>query len=371
MLTWESIDVIQIPLLFRHPFRVKGFERVDRNCLILRCVAPSGVVIWSECSALPTPDYWYETVDTAWWALNEHLIPLVIQSGGFESAEGVSGALNRMMVGHPMAKAALEMAYWQLEAIQKGCVLSHWLSQQWDPMRVVPTSIPLQRVLGERDFETANRILSDTNLPIKLKVSPPVLSDTIDWLSTIPRRVSLDANGTLTPEMVRGLPGHALSGIEQPFPIGDWRSAKQVSNIPIVLDESISTAYDIQTAADTQSATVINIKASRVGGFGPALDMARFANQCQMGVMVGGMHESAVGRWLGMQLAAACANQPSELMPMSDVFKWDIGTAHRVDPDGMGQVLTHLAVDEPIIQARHTRYQHHSVNPIYPAGVPL
>ena len=359
-LNWKSIELIQIPLTFREPFRVKGVERMTRDCLLLRCETPQGRVVWSECSALPTPDYWYETTYTAWWALNHYLIPAVLKWDGCRSASDVAPRLNRIMVGHPMAKSALEMAYWQWEAMEHSVPLSKWLCASFDPDRLIPSRIPLQRVLGETEFKKADHILSLTNMPLKLKVSPSTLHHTIEWLESIPRPVGLDANTSLTPEMVQAIPPNQLSLLEQPFPVGDWRSAALISGITIVLDESIATIADIQTAIDTTSAHIINIKASRVGGFGPALAMAKMASHNGLGVMVGGMHESAVGRWLAMQLAAACADRPSELMPMVDQFTWDVGTHHSVDRNGMGEVMDEITVDEERIQMSCIRNQRHT-----------
>jgi len=357
---WKSIELIQVPLTFREPFRVKGIQRTTRDCLLLRCETPQGQVIWSECAALPTPDYWYETTDTAWWALNHYLIPAILKWDGCHFARDVAPHLNRIMVGHPMAKSALEMAYWQWEAMAHSVPLSEWLCSPFDPNRLIPSHIPLQRVLGETDFKKADPILSCTNMPLKLKVSPSTLRDTIHWLPSIPRPVALDANTTLTPEMVQAIPTTQLSVLEQPFPVGDWRSAAQISGVTIVLDESIATIGDIQTAIDTKSAHIINIKPSRVGGFGPSLAMAKMASQNGLGVMVGGMHESAVGRWLAMQLAAACADRPSELMPMGDQFTWDVATHHSVDQDGMGQVMDAITVDEERIHTSCIRHQRHT-----------
>ncbi|MEU5689991.1 L-alanine-DL-glutamate epimerase [Streptomyces venezuelae] len=84
--------------------------------------------------------------------------------------------------------------------------------------------------------------------------------------------------------------------IEQPYPRAAWddaRSLKEISPIPVIADESITSPADLDACADAFHG--INVKPMKAGGLTPALAMLRAARERGLITMLGCMPESAAG----------------------------------------------------------------------------
>ena len=87
-----------------------------------------------------------------------------------------------------------------------------------------------------------------------------------------------------------------VSLIEQPFPRSAWAHArilKRRSLIPVIADESITSAADLN--ACTEAFHGINVKPMKAGGITPSLALLRAARQRGLITMLGCMPESAAG----------------------------------------------------------------------------
>ncbi|MEU1020586.1 dipeptide epimerase, partial [Streptomyces sp. NPDC005904] len=84
--------------------------------------------------------------------------------------------------------------------------------------------------------------------------------------------------------------------IEQPYPRAAWddaRSLKEISPVPVIADESITSPADLDACADAFHG--INVKPMKAGGLTPALAMLRAARERGLITMLGCMPESAAG----------------------------------------------------------------------------
>jgi o-succinylbenzoate synthase len=128
------VTLREIGIALKAPFRISSGEVRERRALLLELESAEGARTWSECVAFQYPNYSSETVDTAWLALTEWLLPrlLGVALPGPESAHAILEAGVR---GHRMAKAALEMGLWGLAAEQAGA--RPW--QQASPSAFDPT----------------------------------------------------------------------------------------------------------------------------------------------------------------------------------------------------------------------------------------
>src|SRR5690606_9108858 len=105
------------------PFRTAGGEQTTRRILLVEAEDADGAVGWGECVAQEDPGYWPETVDTAWHALRAWLAPRVV-GRAFDGPAALAAAFEPGVRGHAMAKAAVEMAAWELEARRRGVSLA-------------------------------------------------------------------------------------------------------------------------------------------------------------------------------------------------------------------------------------------------------
>jgi O-succinylbenzoate synthase len=98
-----------------------------------------------------------------------------------------------------------------------------------------------------------------------------------------------------------------LQFIEQPFAATDLPShvlLAQRSATAVCLDESICSINELMTAIEMKACSVVNIKPSRVGGIGAAVQMHHILKSHGMDAWVGGMLESGIGRASCLALAS-------------------------------------------------------------------
>jgi O-succinylbenzoate synthase len=94
----EALELIRVRLPMRGPFvSGHGAESV-RDVVLVRALGSGGSEGWAECSALAAPTYTGEYTAGAWAVLRDHLGPAAL-AGRFD-----------VVVGHPMAAAAIELA---------------------------------------------------------------------------------------------------------------------------------------------------------------------------------------------------------------------------------------------------------------------
>src|SRR5688500_16400214 len=78
MIEIVSINLREIRLPLKEPFRISSGLTTERRIALLELRDGSGAVAWSECVAGETPNYSPETIDTAWLAITEWLAPRII-----------------------------------------------------------------------------------------------------------------------------------------------------------------------------------------------------------------------------------------------------------------------------------------------------
>ena len=107
----SQITLYHLRMRLQSPFETSFGTTHDRECIILE--AQSGEFLgYGECVADADPGYSYETAATAWHILQDFLIPQIINTD-LRSAVDLQSRIAKFK-GHPMAKAGLELVYWDL-----------------------------------------------------------------------------------------------------------------------------------------------------------------------------------------------------------------------------------------------------------------
>jgi O-succinylbenzoate synthase len=126
--------------------------------------------------------------------------------------------------------------------------------------------------------------------------------------------------------------------IEQPLPADELRSHAELARrlrTPICLDESITSARTALEAIELGAASIINIKAGRVGGY---LEARRIHDVCvthDVPVWCGGMLETGIGRAANLALAALPGfTLPGDISATRRYFARDITPSFELLPDG-------------------------------------
>lgn len=342
--TIERVELRRIAMPLVSPFRTSFGSQTERDILLVRVdlADPSGRIVegWGECVALAEPSYSPEYVDGAQHVIIHHLLPRLMAAGPVD-ASGVAPVLAKLH-GHPMAKAALEMAVLDAQLRATGQSFASFLG-------VERTRIPSGVSVGIHDtteelLAAVQGYVDDGYVRIKLKIEP---GSDIQQVAAVREMLGpdtpfqVDANTayrrTDGAHLAR-LDEFDLLLIEQPLPeddiIGHARLAAEVET-PICLDESLVSAAGTADAIELGACEIANIKPGRVGGY---LEAVRIHDLCLargIPVWCGGMLETGIGRAANTALAALPGfTLPGDISASTRFYARDIVTDPITITDG-------------------------------------
>ena len=346
MIRLDRITLREIHLALKEPFRISSGIESTRRILLLELSDRDGASVWAECVAGAFPNYSPETIDTAWLAIREWLAPRVFDRPIADPAV-VHDLLATNIRGHNMAKAAVEMGIWGLEAVIRAQSLSLLLG---GTRTDVPTGIslgiqPEPQLLVER----ALAALAAGYRKIKIKIQP---GQDVEYARAVRLAIGpdvelmADANAAYSIEdadHLAQLDDVNLLMLEQPLGADELLQLAELQRrmkTPLCLDESIT---DVRRARDMialGSGRIINIKPGRVGGFTASRAIHDVCQAAGVPVWCGGMLESGIGRAYNVALASLPNfSLPGDLSPSARYWAADIvEPAWTMDANGMVRV---------------------------------
>jgi O-succinylbenzoate synthase len=363
-----ELRVLRLPLV-RH-FET-SFGRVHHRTFLLTRLDGGGVSGWGECVADDNPFYSSETVETSWHVIERFLAPMIL-GVDFAHPREVFSAMRRVR-GHNMAKAALEMAAWDLYARQ----LNEPLFRVFGGDRTsiaAGVSIGIQDSLGELADRVASE-LAEGYRRIKIKVKPGWDVEAVEVirarLGDVPLMVDANAAYTLDDAAhLKRLDPFSLMMIEQPLDyedITDHAALQRELRTPVCLDESIHSVRAARDAIAADACRIINIKPGRVGGHAESIRLHDLCAENGIPVWHGGMLESGIGRAHNLHLSslpnfslpgdvAASKRyfQPDLIEPPIEVRK-DGTIAMPVDGPGIGVRIVTARVDAATLRRAEFR----------------
>src|SRR5687768_14816448 len=354
-----ELRLLRLPLV---RFFETSFGRIHDRTFVLVTLDGGGVTGLGECVAEADPYYSSETTRTAWHIISEFIAPLVL-GRVFEHPREIFPALRRIR-GHNMAKAAVEMAAWDLFARQANQPL--WRVLGGSPEIAAAgiasgVSIGIQDSLRQLE-ERVEIELASGYRRIKIKIKP---GWDIDAVRTVRARFAdvplmVDANAAYTAAdaaHLAQLDAFGLMMIEQPLDYDDVldhaRLQEQIRT-PICLDESLHTVRIAAEAIQAGACRIINIKPGRVGGHAQSIDLHDLAAARGVPVWHGGMLESGIGRAHNLHLSTL-ANfvLPGDVAASRRYFSPDvIDPEIEVRPDGTIAVPSGPGTGIQVVQDR-------------------
>ena len=344
---------MRLPLV--HFFET-SFGRVHDKHFILVRLDGGGASGFGECVADQDPYYSSETNDTAWHIIESFVAPRVLNVE-FAHPRDVFPALKAIR-GHNMAKAAVEMAAWDLYARQAGVALSRVLGGTRDRI-ASGVSIGIQDSLAELASKVEREIAAGYRR-IKIKIKP---GWDLEAVATVRARfgavpLMVDANAAYTrddADHLAKLDRYDLMMIEQPLDyddIGDHVVLQRRLKTPICLDESIKTVNIAREAIAAGACRIINIKPGRVGGFAESIRLHDLCAAQGIPVWHGGMLESGIGRAANIHLSTLPNfSLPGDVAASKRYFDPDLidppievaadGTIAVPDSPGLGVTIRH------------------------------
>jgi o-succinylbenzoate synthase len=300
-------ELLEVRLPLRDPFTSSSGVRSERRLLLLRVRGSEGLDGWGECVAGETPAYSYETTETAWNLLERFVMPGLVgrEVLGPEEILGPVGWIR----GHPMAKAAAEMAMWDLQAKEQELPLWELLGGSGDP-------VPVGVVVGLQPGEAALLTKVEEGVErgyavIKIKIEP---GRDVEMLGAVRKRfpeapLAADANGAYALDddpRLDALDDLGLLMLEQPLDPEDLLGLAKLQTrlrTPLCLDESIRSRPTLELALELGACRMVSLKAGPLGGLGPARELERVCRTRAVPARCGGMLESGIGRAHNLALA--------------------------------------------------------------------
>ena len=274
---------------------------------MLVTVEEQGATGVGECVADANPFYSAETTKTAWHIIAGFIAPMVL-GRRYDHPREIFASLS-FIRGHQMAKAAVEMAAWDLFARQQGIGLSAALGGARTAIES-GVSIGIQASLEELLERVAIERAAGYRR-VKIKIKPGWDVEAVERVRATfgPIPLMVDANAAYTladSERLAGLDRFELLMIEQPLDYDDLRDHARLQRqirTDICLDESIHTVRAAKEAIEQTACRIFNIKPGRLGGHAEAVRVHDLAASHGLPVWHGGMLESGIGRAHNIHLA--------------------------------------------------------------------
>jgi O-succinylbenzoate synthase len=305
----DRITLHRLAMPLVRPFQTSFGTQTERDVLLVHVVASDGAEGWGECVAGADPVYSSEYVSGCEHVIERYLAPALLSAPDV-TAEKLD-ALLHFVVGHRMAKAAVEAAVLDAQLRASGVSFGRYLGAVRDEVDC-GVSVGIAPSIDEL-LDEVSGYAAEGYRRIKLKIKPGWDIEPVGAVRELlgpDALLQVDANTAYTVDDIdhlRELDRFGLLLIEQPFVEEDIAAHAVLAaaiDTPVCLDESITSAAVAKDAIDRDATSIVNVKPGRVGGY---LESVRIHNVCvarDVPVWCGGMLETGLGRAANVALAA-------------------------------------------------------------------
>ena len=341
----DAIDVYWMRLPLAFVWKTSYADQSFTDTILVR-MEGGGHEAWGESCPPFIPGYSAEHTVAVFHTLREHMVPRILG----EDIETAQDLLDRLafIKGNQFARAALDIAWWVLDAKRRGLPLHRALGGTADRV-AVGADFGIQDSLDILMEKIQGAI--DAGFPrVKLKYRPGWDLFMVEAVrATFPDfTFHIDCNAAYTPadtEMFRKLDRFRLAMIEQPLAddgmsLVNHADLQQRIGTPVCLDESALSLAHVRAAIRLKSCRVVNIKMARVGGLTESREIQALCARHDIPCWVGGMLESAIGGAICAELATLPNfTYAGDIFPSSYFYTNDLGKPEIV-LSGRGEVAT-------------------------------
>ena len=291
-ITQVRLGRISTPL--RVPFKTALRTVNSVEDVIVELHTDTGAVGYGE--APPTGVITGDTTGAILGAIRDHIAPALL-GRDLDEFEDLTAAVQKALVHNTSAKAAVDMALWDL------------LGQKY--------SAPVYRMLGGARRNIVTDITISVNPPEEMaRDARTAVQRGYDCLKVKAGHIQLrvDANQAWNAKQaVRILnqmqeKGLDIEFVEQPVPAADLEGMQYVTrhaDVPVLADESVFSPADALRIMQTGAADLVNIKLMKCGGITNALRIAAAAEVYGVECMIGCMLEAKISVNAAVELACA------------------------------------------------------------------
>lgn len=306
------LGMISVPLIVPFKTALRSVNSVED--VIIEIHTDTGHVGYGE--APPTGVITGDTTGAIIGAINDH-IKKVLMGREVDDFENLMKAMNGSIIKNTSAKAAADMALWDLYGQLYNIPVYKMLGGS---RKSIETDITISVNSPEEMARDAARAIKRGYNCLKVKVgsNPELDVARLSAIREVARDVliRIDANQAWAPKQaVRILnqmqeKGLDIEFVEQPVKGHDFEGLKYVtqnSYVPVMADESVFSPLDALKIMQMGAADLINIKLMKCGGITNALQIVSAAEVYGIECMIGCMLEAKISVNAAVHLA--CAKQ--------------------------------------------------------------
>lgn len=304
-----KLGKISVPL--RVPFKTALRSANSVEDVIVEIHTDTGEIGYGE--APPTGAVTGETTSSIIGAFEDHITKTMI-GRDIDDFEDNMKALNSSIVKNTSAKAACDMALWDLYGqLYKIPVYKLLGGSRKKIVTDITISVNPPEEMA-RDAINAIKRGYDT-LKVKVGIDPSLDVKRLQAIRDVVGKdvkIRIDANQAWKPkEAVRLLNQMQENNldielVEQPVAAHDYEGLKYVTDhsyVPVLADEAVFSAEDAMTILQMKAADLINIKLMKCGGIYNALKITSMAELCGVECMIGCMLEAKISVNAAVHLA--------------------------------------------------------------------
>ncbi len=310
-ITKVVIRPVQVPRKESFAVRTGKYDFMPNTYVAI--YTDEGVVGYGE--AAPIVQYFGESQETIVPVIKRYLAPAILGKDPLNIRER-NREMDIACPRNPCAKAAIDIALHDIKGKALGVSIGSLLGGASQSEIPVTVSIGLDDSAKMKEKAVAAASQGFTVLKLKGGQSVPEdiknLSIVRDAVGADGPWLRLDANAGYVNrnEIYRHLPeleALRLILLEQPYPSQEWEALRALRDrlrTPILLDESMQTAWDFQQLAKSPEGFVANLKVQICGGLYKASQLVAACERFQIPVMIGSQRESVIGNTASLHLAS-------------------------------------------------------------------
>jgi muconate cycloisomerase len=316
-LTIGDVRLIVADIPVSRPHHMSFTTLTAVNFVFVRIETQEGLVGWGEAACLGGPTWSEESAESIAATLERYVIPWLV---GRDAAqlEALRLEMARRVQGNPFARAAVEMALWDLNGRALEVPVHRLLGGRVRDR--VPLSWSLAVAGGDAELAEAREKVARGHRIFKVKTAAHPVAVDVGRVRAIREavgpdvRLRVDANqGWDRPtalRAIRAMEPYDLDFVEQPVPRWDLDGLAEIArsvSVPIMADESCASPQDALGIARRGGVSILALKLTKSAGLASTMAIARLAEAAGLGCYVGCMIETSLGTAAYLQAALAAA----------------------------------------------------------------
>jgi muconate cycloisomerase len=319
----ESIETIPIALRPRRVAVMRAQAAMNTERVLVHVRTDDGVDGWGEATAIPIwggmrARYFGETVGTVTHVIHDVLAPTLLGRNPSTPAP-LMARCDELIVGHPYAKAALEMA---LQDIRGKLLETPVYELLGGPWRTTLSIAHMLGVMSDQEALAEAEIAVEEDGVAAFQVKGGEDADRDARLIALLRDrlpagtfLRLDANQGYghqpkgAANAVRKVAAAGVDAIEQPGSSIEALSAcTHAVSVPIIADEGCWQPVDVLDLWRREAIDAISVYVAKAGGMTHASHVAATAAEVGLSCDVNGSLETGIGTAASLHVAAAAMN---------------------------------------------------------------